>query len=83
MLAIVLDPSVFCDQKEFEADVDKFTKWVKESPPGPNVSEVMFPGDPERKCRGDRLSEGIPIDQQTWNQIIEVAEKLGINYANT
>jgi uncharacterized oxidoreductase len=38
----------------------------------------MVAGDPERKARAERTANGIPIDGETWRQIVEAAAKLGL-----
>jgi LDH2 family malate/lactate/ureidoglycolate dehydrogenase len=38
----------------------------------------MVPGDPERRCRKDRLVNRIPLAADGWNKIIQSAEALGV-----
>ena len=38
----------------------------------------MIPGDPERQSLIDRGEHGIPIDEQTWREILDAAESVGI-----
>jgi uncharacterized oxidoreductase len=40
---------------------------------------VRLPGDPERESMARRLAEGIPIDDNTWREIREAAESVGMN----
>jgi uncharacterized oxidoreductase len=79
MLTIILDPDLFDQEEFFLSEVDRYTKWVKASPPAPGFEEVMFPGDPERKSRADRLENGLPIDDGTWEQLLETAELVGLS----
>ena len=37
-----------------------------------------LPGDPERRTREQRLKEGIPIDDGTWGQLVDLAGKLAV-----
>ena len=78
MLTIVIDPQMFGDIADFHQEIDQYTDWVKASPPRPGVEEVMVPGDPERKARRDRLANGVPVDNQTWSDILQAAETVGI-----
>ena len=38
---------------------------------------VLIPGDPERANRAARLKDGVPIDDETWREIVEAAR--GVN----
>ncbi|MGA7866902.1 MAG: hypothetical protein WCA23_23420 [Stellaceae bacterium] len=38
---------------------------------------VLIPGDPERRTRADRPARGVPIDDETWRELIAAAR--GIN----
>ena len=78
MLAILIDPNVFGGADEFFGDIDNYTDWVKSSPPAPGVDAVMFPGEPERKSRADREANGIPVDDNTWEQLLASARDVGI-----
>jgi LDH2 family malate/lactate/ureidoglycolate dehydrogenase len=35
------------------------------------------PGDPERRTRAERLANGVPVDDETWRELVEAAR--GIN----
>jgi uncharacterized oxidoreductase len=55
--------------------------WVKSSPPRPGVERVMVAGEPERRSREERLETGIPIDANTWKELIEAAQLAGVSAA--
>jgi uncharacterized oxidoreductase len=76
MMAILIDPNVFGEAKEFGIDVDKYIDWVKASPPAPGFDAVLMPGDPERLCTVDRLKNGIPLDAGTIEQLIATAKSV-------
>ena len=63
----------------FDAEIDKFTAWVKASPPAPGVEQVMVPGDPERKSKAERLANGIPIDEMTFEELLAAGEAVGLD----
>ena len=81
MLTIILDPAMFGARDAFEKEIDDFTAWVKASPPAPGVKAVQVPGDPERTSKADRLAHGIPVDDQTWQEMLEAAARVGLNRA--
>lgn len=81
MMAILIDPDVFGSAKEFGIDVDKYTAWVKASPPAPGVDAVQLPGDPERLSAQDRTANGIFLDAGTIEQLVEAAHMAGLDPA--
>ena len=78
MMAILIDPNVFGEAKEFGIDVDKYIDWVKASPPAPGFDAVLIPGDPERLCTMDRIKNGIPVDAGTTEQLITTAKSVNV-----
>jgi uncharacterized oxidoreductase len=38
---------------------------------------VKIAGEPERQSRAERETHGIPVDSNTWGDILLAAEKLG------
>ena len=79
MMAILIDPNVFGEAKEFGIDADKYIDWVKASPPAPGFDAVLMPGDPERLCTVDRLKNGIPLDAGTIEQLIATAKSVTVS----
>jgi len=81
MMTIILDPGAFGDRAAFEREVAAFTDWVKASPPAEGVDEVLVHGDPERRTRAERGAEGVPVDERTWEELLETAASIGIGRA--
>ena len=63
---------------EFKAKIGAMIDFMKSSRPQPGQSEVLYPGEPEFRCRRKRLAEGIPIDPVTWGELGEWAKKSGM-----
>ncbi len=82
MMAILIDPDVFGAAEAFGIDVDKYTDWVKSSPPAPGVEAVQLPGDPERRSAADRHANGIFVDPGTLAQLAQAAQSVGVPQAN-
>ena len=51
------------------------------SPPIRASDKVLIPGDLERQSRARRIATGIPIDDETWREIVEAANGLGVPFA--
>lgn len=78
MLAILIDPDVFGSAEAFGIDLDKYTDWVKASPPAPGFEAVQLPGDPERRNAEDRKANGIFVDPGTLAQLVAAAQSAGV-----
>jgi len=78
-LAIIIDTKLTVTDNYFKNDVNRLTKWVKDSPKAKNVNEILLPGEIEKTTKKERLKNGIPLDEQTINQIKNTAVLLGMN----
>jgi len=78
MFSIVLDPARFGDWGWMEREAATLIDWVKSSPRRPGVDDLMIAGDPERKSREKRLKSGIPVDANTWKELLAAAEQVGV-----
>ena len=76
MLSIVIDPARFGTQEAFAKDARSFLAWLRASRPAPGHDRVRIAGEPEREYRAKREREGIPVDDETWNEIRAAAAKL-------
>lgn len=79
MLTIIIDPTKLSDMSLFNGEMNAFIDWVKASPPAPGVDHVRVAGDPERECRAERLANGVPVDENTWQDMLTAAQKLGVD----
>jgi uncharacterized oxidoreductase len=76
--ATLLDPAQFRDREAFDQDIDQLENYVKSSKLAEGFSEILIPGEPERRERERRERDGIPVDDVTWQQIRETAERYGV-----
>jgi uncharacterized oxidoreductase len=76
---IVIDPSAFVPAGEFAAMVAELGDYIKSSETAPGFDGVYLPGELDYRTRQQRLRDGIPIDETTWNQIVESAAGLGVH----
>lgn len=79
MLSIYLDPAKFDDGHGFAASVDEYIEQVRSAPPADEMRPVMIPGDPERNARAKRGAEGLPLDPETWDNILSAGESVGLD----
>jgi uncharacterized oxidoreductase len=72
-LILALQISAFAPAEQFLGAAERLRAQIAGLPPIDGFDEVLLPGDPERRARRRRLEEGIPIPQQTWDDIQALA----------
>jgi len=80
---IAIEISAFVEPQEFRAETDNLLRYVKSAPKAPGVEAILYPGEPERAEQQRREREGIPLEEETWHQILALARELGIAAAAT
>ena len=79
MLSIYIDPSVYDARGGVLAEAHRFVDWVKSSPPAKAGEPVLAPGDVERRTRAARRQHGVPLDDKTWQDLLDAARSVGID----
>lgn len=74
---VVIDISAFVDPAEFRTETDALLRYIKSAPKAPGVEAILYPGEPELFTQQRREREGIPLEDETWNQILALAQELG------
>jgi uncharacterized oxidoreductase len=82
MMATVIDAGRFGPAERVQGDVGAVKDWIKASPPAPGFSEVLLPGEPERRSRAKRDAEGIPLDDKSWADIVGAGVAAGLDRAD-
>ena len=82
MLSVIIDPLRLGGASIWQQDTEDFIAWVKSARPQPGVDEVLVPGEPERARRADRLAKGVPVDETTWQQLVDTAALVGLSKAD-
>jgi len=78
VLAIALDPGAFVGLEALKQGTDEIIDYVKKIEPEPG-ERVLVPGEPEWESKEQRLRDGIPIPDSTWEQITKLCGELGID----
>jgi uncharacterized oxidoreductase len=76
---IAIDPDAFCGRDRFRELVSDLADYLRDTPPAPGTAGVIMPGAPEFASRQRRLSEGIPVADETWRLIAEAAHRAGVS----
>lgn len=64
--------------EEFKREIADFVKYIKDTPPAEGFTEVLYPGEIEYRTEQQRRREGIPIEDETWRQLTELAQASGV-----
>lgn len=78
MLSFYIDPTKLDASGFFPTEVTRYVAYVKSSKPVQAGGEVLVPGEPELRCRRERLATGVPLPDDTWDLIVGAARSVGI-----
>jgi LDH2 family malate/lactate/ureidoglycolate dehydrogenase len=76
MIAIKAD--LFQPLDRFEGRSTEFAQRTRAVPPAPGFAEVLVPGDPEARTRAVRRRDGIPIEDDVWQTVVEAGALVGV-----
>jgi len=81
MLTILIDPKRLGTGDTFATETTEFLNFLRKSPVAPGFDKVRIAGEPERETRARRERDGIPVDQNSWDEIIAAGAKLKVERA--
>ena len=82
MLTILIDPARLGTQSVFEQEAREFVSWLKAGPVAQGFESVQIAGEPERASRAQRQTQGISVDEHTWQEIVSAGKKVGVHIPN-
>lgn len=78
MFMVVVDIRRFVEPGVFRTEVDDLIRYLKTSPTVSGVEQILTPGEPEVITEATRRQSGIFVEDQTWEQIVQVAQERGV-----
>jgi len=75
----VINVEDFIPIDEFKSHVDGLIEYVKSSKKMQGVSEILYPGEFEAKEKKKRLENGVFVEDETWNQIVNAAQEFNLD----
>jgi LDH2 family malate/lactate/ureidoglycolate dehydrogenase len=75
---IVLKADLFQPLAEFTRRADELGRRIRAVPPAAGFDEVLVPGDPEKRSRAERRRDGIPIPEEVWRSLTDLAADLDV-----
>lgn len=82
MLMFVLDPAAFGGIEQFQSEVEAMTDYLQSTTPGTGFDRVRVPGEPEIESMRERVANGVPIDDNTWQGLVKAAGIAGLAEAD-
>src|SRR3954464_2099849 len=79
MLSIVIDPARLSARDSMLAEIDAMIGWVKSAKPSDPELPVLVAGEPEQIAKAERLANGIYVEEETWKQLMAIAERYQIS----
>ena len=77
-LMMCLDVDRFRPLAAFHEEVAQLFGFVRSAPLSAGAKEILIPGEPEARMAREREANGIPIEDETWRQIQECADEVGV-----
>jgi len=79
VLTLALDIRSFVPVKEFMEEVSRLITEIKSSPLRPGFAEILLPGEREHRIAKERSRQGIPIDEESWREIVLSCQNVGLD----
>ncbi|MFQ6053942.1 MAG: Ldh family oxidoreductase [Candidatus Bathyarchaeia archaeon] len=78
VFAIAVDPEGFVGLETFRQRSERLFRGVKATTPEAG-GRILIPGEPEWESRRRRMRDGIPVPEETWDQMAKLAEEIGLD----
>jgi len=79
MFSFYVDPKRIDPGEMFPAEVQRYIGFVKQGKPAKPGGEVLLPGEKEERTRAQRLAHGVPLAEETWRLLLDVARGAGVD----
>ena len=83
MFHMAIDVSKLQPIDAFKAATDGFARALRAVEPAEGFESVIVPGDIEAKNEQQRKAEGIPLRDEDWQGVMDVAARLGVDLATS
>ena len=75
---IVFKADLFRPMDDYLTAADETARRIRQVPPAPGFDKVLMPGDPEVEARRQRSKDGIPLDDDVWQSIVDAGKLVGV-----
>jgi len=77
-VVVAIDISTFTDIEGYMEHIDNLIDGLKGLPKAEGFNEIFVPGEPEWRTYDERLKNGIPIPEKTFQNLKKVADKFAL-----
>ncbi|HEY3968249.1 MAG TPA: Ldh family oxidoreductase [Planctomycetaceae bacterium] len=77
-LFLVLDPQLLGGTEHLAHEISVLEPFVRDTPRRDGVDKITLPGDPERQLLAHRETNGVPLDDGNWNELVKLAGTLDV-----
>jgi uncharacterized oxidoreductase len=77
-LILAIDIERFAPLAAIKSKVSKMVDHLKDTPLAEGFESVMYPGEKEAKNRRERGKKGVEIEDETWNQVMDLVKEYGV-----
>jgi uncharacterized oxidoreductase len=78
VLFLVLDPERFAGRDCLLGQATQLAESIRATPRAPGIDAILLPGDPERHTLQHRSTHGIPLDDNHWSRLLDLAARLDV-----
>ncbi|MGI6782733.1 MAG: Ldh family oxidoreductase [Aminivibrio sp.] len=79
---IAINPNLFGDPEAIKAALSKFLRELRDSPKADGQSRIYTHGEKEVAAVEDRMKNGIPVDENTMAELLDVSDYLQMDWAS-
>ena len=73
-----IDINFFRPYSQYKKDILELIQIIKSSPTLEGFKEILLPGEPEYREYQNRMKEGIPVYQDSWENLTKVSQELSV-----
>jgi uncharacterized oxidoreductase len=72
----------FTDRATYDALMERYVAHLRSSRLAPGSTGILLPGEIEAQRRQERLTSGVPVPEETWRQITQLATRLSADLSD-
>jgi len=78
VVLVAVDITAFIDLDAYKAEAEYLVAAIKDLPKADGIDEIFMPGERGDAIFEQRLRDGIPVPQATWDAVGAVADRFGV-----
>ena len=79
---MAINPAFFGNAEEIKEHFSTYLRELRESPKADGANRIYTHGEKEMEAIADRLEKGIPVNDNTMVEVLDLCNYLGMNFAS-